>query len=297
MQVASRRRISGSEARLTFSLDEQFLELTEDSRQVDGIGGVAWDGSFLMALTLRRLVDSSPYASSLHVLELGCGTGVCGISIAHRVAAVTLTDQSVDLATSNCRSIRCASNVIAMPLSWGEDQERDLLRRRGANVPNLLVGCEIACLRSQLSKLMRTIDALAGRSTIVLLSFDELPPPNSCTAEREMNELMSAAGFSGASISAARVTWSRVEHGTSAAVMKEVAVESEVCLGSGEYPCPQSRAERASKGISLDSSEGVHHIVAYFRHSSFVSCKICGKPRLWWPAVDIQPFGSSASTW
>ena len=273
--MARRQRLSSSEARLTLFLDGRTFDLTEDSRQVDGIGGVAWDGSFLMALTLQRLVDSSPTASSLHVLELGCGLGVCGISIASRVAAVTLTDQSVDLATANSQSTHDAANVVAMPLSWGQGQEGGLLRRRDAGPPDIVVGCEVACLRSQQRKLVDTIRHLAVSRTVVLLSFDELPPPNRCSAERDMDALMVGAGFTGACISVARVSWSATEAGISTAKMEAVAFEAELCLGWDESACS------SGSGLTPNSeSEGMHHIVAYFKKEAAVICARCGRPTL-----------------
>ena len=276
MLVARRQRVSSYEARLTLCLDERSLEFTENSGLVDGIGGVAWDGSFLMARTLRRLVESCPAASSLHVLELGCGLGICGISIASRVAAVTLTDQTIDLAASNALATPGASNVVTLPQSWGEGLEEDLLRRRAAGTPDILVGCEVACLRSQQRKLVDTIRGLAGRRTVVLLSFDEHPPPNRCSAERDMHALMLDAGFRGVCVSAARVRWSIPKAGASIATMEGIKVESEICIGPDNLPCAQLEA------FSGDPIE-MHHIVAYFMEETTATCPSCGKSKFSFP--------------
>jgi predicted nicotinamide N-methyase len=54
------------------------------------LGSVVWDGALLLCAHLARRASDS--WKSKHVLELGSGTGLVGLALAQRGAAVTLTD-------------------------------------------------------------------------------------------------------------------------------------------------------------------------------------------------------------
>ena len=282
MKVASRRRVNSSEAQLTVFFYGEAFHLDEDSRRVDGIGGVVWEGALLTTHTLLRVLRGASNPASLHVLELGCGTGICGIVLASRVAAVTLTDQSVDLALANAKRIiqsRGTVNIAALPLPWGAGLEAELLADR-VGPPHLIVGCEVACLRSQQTKLLETIKGLVFERSVVLMSFDELPPPNGCTAEREFDARMSLAGFRKENVAVARVSWSTAQGGVSDAVLEELPHPSGVCLGQGDGSCsPQELCEIVPVTPREERVEGAHHVVAYFKGSATVTCEFCGKPR------------------
>ena len=56
-------------------LENQSIYVTETSHKCDGIGGVNWDGSLLLA---DYLCGSYAGLRSSSILELGCGAGVLG---------------------------------------------------------------------------------------------------------------------------------------------------------------------------------------------------------------------------
>ena len=62
------------------------------------------EGAIIVSKLLELL---SPFTKDNHVVEVGCGTGLCGIIMNITMKAkVTLTDHTIDLATLNLNSLK-----------------------------------------------------------------------------------------------------------------------------------------------------------------------------------------------
>lgn len=98
---------SGQKAVLKYHIHggRSSITLEEDTDFVDGIGGTTWEGAFLLSNVLENLLaaadDAGNTAYKHHVLELGCGTGVVGITAAHLGFKTTISDRVSDLAAAN----------------------------------------------------------------------------------------------------------------------------------------------------------------------------------------------------
>eukprot|EP01038_Epipyxis_sp_PR26KG_P016241 gene16241-22108_t len=103
-------------------IDDIIIE--EDSAQVDGIGGVVWEGGIILGNVLKSIfkndnVDrksTDSISNSLHLVELGCGSGICGIISHHKndKINVTLSDRAIDLALHNIQINKKDSNYDKM---------------------------------------------------------------------------------------------------------------------------------------------------------------------------------------
>lgn len=182
--IAKRTKRINHESELLYrSLTDREFLIYENTELVDGIGGISWDGSFGIVAILEVLD-----LTTTHIVELGCGSGVCSNVIACETGAkVTATDRFVDLVELNLLASKSADiDVEAVELNWGccnnSFSENFLLQSRGS--VDIIIGAEIACLRKQQDKLMNTINFISSDSTVVLISFDEGPPPNLVSCEK-----------------------------------------------------------------------------------------------------------------
>jgi len=197
------------------SQDERWKSVKENSEYVDGIGGVIWDGAIIMCRFLENILDQN---SNCHMLELGCGAGLCGIVSAFTMsssAQITLTDRYTDLCKIN---IECASkshenrickDTLAVDLEWNSKIYDSILRTRGS--ADIIVGAEICCLYKQQDDLIDTIIAFSHPQTLVLLSFDDKPPPNNTRYEIAMNEKLRARKYLSSVVYTACINWRRQE--------------------------------------------------------------------------------------
>lgn len=226
--------------------------IKESTYMVDGIGGGVWEG----ALILAKLLEVAGVRECHRVVELGCGAGLSGIVAALHGAHVIITDREVDLAEHNIRMYKdqrtslitrthqsagiivdCQPpNISTSELLWGENSN---LTSNG--YPDIILGAEITCLRKQQSDLVKAIDLISGPTTIIILSFDDLPaelplirinedgcshaherhvpdrmekicickPTAVSKYELEMDEKMKLKGYNRAVICTARVDWRR----------------------------------------------------------------------------------------
>lgn len=134
---------------------------------------------------------------------------------------ISSSDREIDLADLNiklvskqiCRKMRNK----AFPLDWGcEMSEKAILDFGG--VVDILIGCEIACLRLQQENLMNSINQLVGPESLLFISFDGEPPSpstadNLCDVkwasigEREMHTKFIELGYSRLIIFTGRIIW------------------------------------------------------------------------------------------
>lgn len=192
------------------------LILKESSKCVDGIGGTTWDGALHMCHLFAAL---APFlrGGDLQLLELGCGSGLLGLfaGLVCPMLDVVLTDREVDLALTNSRLVerqlnRQLSHTNVFPLTWGcingaADEEMILSSSRRR--PDIIVGCEVACLRRQQDAMIASILRLMKPESLVFISFDEPPQPNSCSSEKEFDHRMRAAGFSKTTVQTSSLAW------------------------------------------------------------------------------------------
>ena len=99
------------------------IRLAQDARI--GISGVVYDTALVMVPMLSRLLRRGAIRlKGLRVLELGCGCGTVGLSLAKRGAVVTLTDEhpgALRLAWTSAELNRLAHAVKVQPYAFGED--------------------------------------------------------------------------------------------------------------------------------------------------------------------------------
>lgn len=159
-----------------------------------------------------------------HVLELGCGTGLCGFAAAQVGCKVTSTDRNSDLVALNIEHTMVgARDMTSYDLSWEASRTAegtqtqgdtltiaDIVHKRGK--VDVVIGAEITCLRKQQPILVDTIVQLIHHSpeAIVLLSFDDVPPPNGCNYEAEMLKHMRERGFRHEVVCVADIDWTIV---------------------------------------------------------------------------------------
>ena len=109
-------------------IDDIIIE--EDSAQVDGIGGVVWEGGIILGNVLNSIFKNDSFdhkstdsiSNSLHLVELGCGSGICGIISHHKnnKINVTLSDRAIDLALHNIQINKKDSNLYSA--SWNQEE-------------------------------------------------------------------------------------------------------------------------------------------------------------------------------
>ena len=147
------------------------LFMEESSMMVDGIGGIVWEGSWLMC----DLITHMSVDPLISVIELGSGTGICGIVAAIMNVKCLLTDREVDLTALNIeRAIQSGSlqpgYAHAIQLEWGSDIQNENFNILTSH--RVIMGVEITCLMKQQSLLVDTINKLYTPNSIVLMSFD-----------------------------------------------------------------------------------------------------------------------------
>jgi hypothetical protein len=198
--------------------------IVENTELVDGIGGTTWEGSFLLSHVLDTLsdgIDSSTHLNNIHILELGCGSGLVGLSAALKGFSVTLTDRETDLAKINYTLLQqnypeTTLDVHIQNLEWGDETMLNSLIEQRGNV-DILVGAEILCLRKQHPYLLRTIQYLAelNPAMIILFTADGANEKivNSIAEEEFILKMKTAkSSFRSARIAYGEIRWEDIEN-------------------------------------------------------------------------------------
>jgi hypothetical protein len=94
--------------------DFMLSSVLESTELCDGIGGITWDGALITSRLLESILlftnninnnddVKKPTISNLNLLELGCGSGVCGVIVSQlsNNMEIYLTDRCIDLAQLN----------------------------------------------------------------------------------------------------------------------------------------------------------------------------------------------------
>lgn len=231
----------------------------EDTHQVDGIGGVTWEGAFVLCRYLEML-SIQRMSGAYRMVELGAGTGLVGILAGLLGWTVTITDRFIDLATDNIKHATFpSSEVVAVELDWA-------CRSSDALLADVVVGAEITCLRKQQAHLAATIVHVLQGSPggVVLLTFDGAADDGAQSQyESEFLQLMRTEGFRHTTVFAGSVQWD----GASARFRN---------LSLGDTP------------LELEVNAG-HRVIAFFRGSAARTCQRCHRQ---FPAT--EPFSCAA---
>lgn len=113
--------------------------------------------------------------ASRTVLELGCGTGVVGITAARYAKLVVLTDSSAVSLAMTLESItrNNLSNCCVAPLSWGREDQMDLIKE-ACNVVSfdIVIGSDVfyfsGALRSGLATARYAFEPAKSRDAVFL---------------------------------------------------------------------------------------------------------------------------------
>lgn len=143
-----------------------------------GLGGKVWEAGSVFAKFLIWFLSHIP-DQEVHILELGSGTGLAGISIAKYLIksrlkwSITLTDtravlpllvENISLNFPNDNRIR------GQELVWGSD-----VKDWGINLSkiNIVFGADVVYEEKCFSSLKETLDAIAGlnNNTIFFLAY------------------------------------------------------------------------------------------------------------------------------
>jgi predicted nicotinamide N-methyase len=131
-----------------------------------------WDAARVFCAYLCSLPDG--YWSNKRVLEVGSGTGYCGIVCAMLGAAVTLTDlpEGISAIVENCRRNGVEGRCEVHALPWGLHNEQPAASWF-APPYDVVIGCEVGYSVSVQQHLSDTLAAACGSSTVVLIGHEQ----------------------------------------------------------------------------------------------------------------------------
>jgi hypothetical protein len=126
--------------------------------------------------TLLRAVDRLARGTKVHILELGSGTGLVGLSFAQSGASVALTDlpPALPLLELNIRANPCLGRVQASAFDWAAHDDQATLARLVSNgTPHLILASDVLYEPRNYSAFAGALEAVAGPSTVCLIAHDE----------------------------------------------------------------------------------------------------------------------------
>jgi predicted nicotinamide N-methyase len=183
---AAQKGGSSSWRRNTSSVAERFEHLTIehpwpgiDVQLLQTIGdecgeyqSTVWDAARVFCAYLCSLPLG--YWADKRVLEVGAGTGYCGIVCAMLGARVTLTDlpEGVPAISENCRrnGVEGRCDVFALP--WGSHAEQPAASWFSPPY-DVIIGCEVGYSLSVQQELSDTIAAACGSSSVVFIGHEQ----------------------------------------------------------------------------------------------------------------------------
>jgi hypothetical protein len=210
--------------------------LLEDSNQVDGIGGITWEGSVVLGYFME-LITQFLSRNSKSIIELGAGNGLLGLLTYLLGYSVTITDRHTDLIELNYQLLMQNS----LRLNGNERVDDDLLESLASlcihstsSIPqqapvilpldwqvvdntfqfpsfDIILGAEITCLKKQHPYLINTIQMLTAVNplAVVLLTFDDIPDKHNPRSnyEKEFLQFMKEKQYFSAVVFTGRVEW------------------------------------------------------------------------------------------
>ena len=131
-----------------------------------------WDAARVFCSYLCSLPDG--FWSNKRVLEVGAGTGYCGIVCAMLGAKVTITDlpEGVSVISENCRlnSVEQQCEVCALP--WGSHAVQPAASWFSPPY-DIVIGCEVGYSVSVQQDLSDTIAAACGGGSVVFIGHEQ----------------------------------------------------------------------------------------------------------------------------
>ena len=112
---------------------------------IDLTGQIVWPGATFLArylLHVRHRIAGHP------VLEMGAGTGLCGLLCSQFASKVVLTDGIAEIVTllqANLKyaSPSCVDGVSAMALDWGSEEAHAALRAAHPQPFRIIIGADV----------------------------------------------------------------------------------------------------------------------------------------------------------
>eukprot|EP00403_Amphidinium_massartii_P013855 CAMPEP_0178410828 /NCGR_PEP_ID=MMETSP0689_2-20121128/21184_1 /TAXON_ID=160604 /ORGANISM="Amphidinium massartii, Strain CS-259" /LENGTH=228 /DNA_ID=CAMNT_0020032023 /DNA_START=158 /DNA_END=840 /DNA_ORIENTATION=+ len=155
-------------------------DVDEASKDGDRTGATIWPGGLDLARTVAA--RNGELVKNRRVLELGCGTGVVGISAALAGAkSVTLTDANPELlrlADLNVRSnvpLAQQDSLQVERLRWGNAEDMDKWGRQ-EDLFDVVLGSDVAYEPEALPALLSTIRRMLRQSSAEAVAVLQLSP-------------------------------------------------------------------------------------------------------------------------
>lgn len=127
------------------------IQVVQDTRRVDGLGGEVWPGAYVLCSFLER--HKTKYCVSRNVIELGAGCGLCSL-LASELGAerVLATDEYTDLLLTNVNIADASAykSVSVATLVWGQFEAMECYK----NQFDVVLGSECTQLGRQAHALL-----------------------------------------------------------------------------------------------------------------------------------------------
>lgn len=132
-----------------------------------GVAAVVWEAAVVLGRYLETLGQG---LKGKKVIELGAGTGLAGLVAAQLGAFVTLTDRKLALNVTktnmekNFEDLFKQGVIKAVELEWGQNVSSF------APPFDFVIGADVVYIEETFRDLLKTLDELSNRETVVLLS-------------------------------------------------------------------------------------------------------------------------------
>jgi predicted nicotinamide N-methyase len=131
-----------------------------------------WDAARVLSAYFCSLPDD--FWRDKRVLEVGAGTGYCGIVCALLGARVTLTDlpEGVSVISENCRHNGVEGQCEVFALPWGSHAEQPAASWFSPPY-DIVIGCEVGYSLSVQQDLSATVAAACGSGSVVFIGHEQ----------------------------------------------------------------------------------------------------------------------------
>lgn len=150
-----------------------------------GIGGSVWDCALVYLKYLEKNFESlkKKYAiSEANILELGTGTGICGIAcLTFQPKKLVMTDKKeiVSLAAKNIslneeyiKRVAPKTEVLSQPLLWGKENEKEILELEKTHGPfDVILGSDLTYDKEISALLYQTLLLVSRVGTVLILGY------------------------------------------------------------------------------------------------------------------------------
>ncbi|CAK5276061.1 unnamed protein product [Mycena citricolor] len=158
--------IPGEEVHLSYSAGALTVSIDLALDASPGCGGIAWPAGEVLS---RYLVLRGPeFVKAKNVLELGSGTGLCGLVAAAMGGKVVITDQAplLPIMRDNIELNRLSAACKVVELNWGEPIPEDI------PTPDIVLAADCVYIESAFPLLVQTLsDLVANGDTQVLFCY------------------------------------------------------------------------------------------------------------------------------